>query len=69
MANVNPNESDIERQFREDLEKATALSMETLALDQFRRKKLYSSDSISEQHKNPYDSSCMCSIVISEFLC
>lgn len=65
MANLNPNESEHERQFREDLEKATALSMETLALDQFRRKKLYSSDSISEQHNNPYGSSCMCPIRIS----
>lgn len=61
MANVNPNESEHERQFREDLEKATALSMETLALDQFRRNKLYSSDSISEQQNNPfYGSTCKC---------
>ncbi len=53
---ANPNESEHERQFREDLEKATALSMETLALDQFRRNKLYRSDSISEQNT----STCMC---------
>lgn len=57
---ANPNESEHDRQFREDLEKATALSMETLALDQFRRNKLYRSDSISEQHSNSlYGSSCM----------
>lgn len=60
MANVNPNESEYERQFRDDLEKATALSMETLALDQFRRNKLYSSDSLSEQPNNTlYGSTCM----------
>lgn len=59
---ANPNESELERQFREDLEKATALSMETLALDQFRRNKLYSSDSIPEERKNAfYASTCMCS--------
>lgn len=35
---------DYDKQFQEDLEKATALSLETLALDQFRRNKLqYSS--------------------------
>lgn len=57
---ANPNESEHDRQFREDLEKATALSMETLALDQFRRNKLYRSDSTSEQHSNPlYGSTCM----------
>lgn len=60
---ANPDESEDERRFREDLEKATALSMETLALDQFRRNKLYSSDSISEQYKNSlYGSACKCLI-------
>ena len=48
----NSLESDYDRQFREDLEKATALSMETLALDQFRRNKLYRSDSLTEQQSN-----------------
>lgn len=33
-------EVDFEKQFQDDLEKATALSMETLALDRFRRSKL-----------------------------
>lgn len=60
MANVNTNESEYDRQFREDLEKATALSMETLALDQFRRNKLYRNDSLSEQQNSSlYGSSCM----------
>lgn len=61
---ANPNESEYERQFREDLEKATALSMETLALDQFRRNKLYSSDSISDAH---YGSTCTCLDILSIF--
>lgn len=33
-------EVDVEKQFQDDLEKATALSLETLALDEFRRSKL-----------------------------
>lgn len=37
--NQNANETDYEKQFKEDLEKATALSMETIALEQFRRNK------------------------------
>lgn len=37
MAN-NTSESDYERQFQADLEKAAALSLETLALDEFKRK-------------------------------
>lgn len=69
MANVNPNESEYERQFREDLEKATALSMETLALDQFRRNKLYSNDSRPEQHSNAsYGSTCMHPFGLNNFL-
>lgn len=66
MANVNPNESEYERQFREDLEKATALSMETLALDQFRRNKLYSNDSRSEH--TAYGSTCMHQVEVYELL-
>lgn len=35
---------DYDKQYEDDIEKATALSLETLALDQFRRNKLqYSS--------------------------
>lgn len=37
---MSTREVDFEKQFQDDLEKATALSMETLALDQFRRSKL-----------------------------
>lgn len=37
--NQNANETDIEKQFKEDLEKATALSLETLALEEFHRNK------------------------------
>lgn len=56
---ANPNESEYDKQFREDLEKATALSMETLALDQFRRKKLYRSETVGGQNSNSlYGSSC-----------
>lgn len=68
---ANPGESEHDRQFREDLEKATALSMETLALDQFRRNKLYRSDSITEQHNNPLYGSTACtffSMMFDEFL-
>lgn len=46
MKNQNANETDIEKQFKEDLEKATALSLETLALEEFHRNKsLHSSGS------------------------
>lgn len=64
---ANPNESEAERQFREDLEKATALSMETLALDQFRRNKLYSTDSHTERH-NKSGYTCMSSAGFSDFV-
>lgn len=37
MENQNVNETDIDKQFKEDLEKATALSLETLALEEFHR--------------------------------
>lgn len=37
MNNQNANETDFEKQFKDDLEKATALSMETLALEEFHR--------------------------------
>lgn len=39
MKNQNANETDYDKQFNEDLEKATALSLETLALEEFRRNK------------------------------
>lgn len=39
MKNQNANETDFEKQFKEDLEKATALSMESLALEEFHRNK------------------------------
>lgn len=32
------NETDYDKQFKEDMEKATALSLETLALEEFRRR-------------------------------
>lgn len=42
------SEVDYDKKFQEDLEKATALSLETLALDQFRRSKLqYSHSDVS----------------------
>lgn len=37
MKNQNANETDYDKQFKEDLERATALSMETMALEEFRR--------------------------------
>lgn len=39
--NKNTNETDSDKQFQEDLEKATALSLETLALEEFHRNKLH----------------------------
>lgn len=36
---MSKDESDVERQFREDLEKAQALSLESLALENFRKQK------------------------------
>lgn len=51
------SESELDRQFREDLEKATALSMETLAMDQFRRNKIH--HSLSEANGSSiYRSNC-----------
>lgn len=37
----NQNETEYDKRFQEDLEKATALSLETLALEEFRRNKLH----------------------------
>lgn len=37
IKNQNANETDFDKQFKEDLERATALSLETLALEEFRR--------------------------------
>lgn len=37
MKNQNANETDFDKQFKDDLEKATALSLETLALEEFHR--------------------------------
>lgn len=45
---ANQQQIDYEKQFQDDLEKATALSLETLALDQYRRNKLqYSHSDVS----------------------
>lgn len=52
---ANHNESDYDKQFQDDLEKATALSLETLALDQFKRNKFRYSDSTTQ---NIYKSTC-----------
>ncbi|GBP48237.1 hypothetical protein EVAR_96826_1 [Eumeta japonica] len=41
--------SDYDLQFQQDLEKAQALSLETLALEQFRRQKVANSDSVLRQ--------------------
>lgn len=50
---------DYDKQFKDDLEKATALSLETLALDQFRRNKLqYSSISDVSSTTNILKSTC-----------
>lgn len=54
----NSIETDYEKQFREDLEKATALSMETLALDQYRRNKLQYSHSDVSATSSIYKSTC-----------
>lgn len=44
----NPTDTEYDRQFQDDIERATALSMETLALDQFRRNRLqYSHSDVS----------------------
>lgn len=40
---------DYDRRFQEDLEKAEALSLETLALEQFRNRKLQSESSKSSE--------------------
>lgn len=45
--------SDYDRKFQEDLEKAQALSLETLALEEFRNKKLQSQSSISSEKNVP----------------
>lgn len=37
MKSRNANETDSDKQFKEDLEKATALSLETLALEEYHR--------------------------------
>lgn len=46
--NQNVNETDYDKQFKEDLEKATALSLETLALEQFRRNKSQHGTSVTD---------------------
>lgn len=50
MKNQNVNETDYDKQFKEDLEKAAALSMESLALEEFRRNKTlhYSSSTVTD---------------------
>jgi cell fate regulator YaaT (PSP1 superfamily) len=40
MAKTGQDDTDYDRQFQEDLEKAQALSLETLALEKFRMEKL-----------------------------
>lgn len=49
---------DYDKQFEEDLEKATALSLETLALDQFRRNRLQYSVSDVSSSTSIYKSTC-----------
>ncbi|XP_055378493.1 phosphatidylinositol 4-phosphate 3-kinase C2 domain-containing subunit alpha [Condylostylus longicornis] len=51
----NKSELDYEKKFQDDLEKATALSLETLALEQYRRTKHFSPTStrISDQRISP----------------
>lgn len=59
------NDEHFDRQFQEDLEKATALSMETLALDEFRRSKLRYSQGDYDQSKTSLSSAeCECNFVI-----
>lgn len=55
----NSTETDYDKQYHDDLEKATALSMETLALDQYRRNKLQYSHSDVSTNASIYKSSCM----------
>lgn len=55
MAQPN-NETDYDKQFQEDIEKATALSMETLALDQFKRNKIHSPADVTSS--NIFKSNC-----------
>lgn len=59
--NQNANETDYDKQFKEDLEKATALSLETLALEEFHRNKsghLSSATDISSTSSAVKFSSC-----------
>lgn len=49
---------DLDKQYEDDLEKATALSLETLALDQFRRNKLQYSLSDVSTSTSIYKSTC-----------
>lgn len=49
---------DLDKQFEDDLEKATALSLETLALDEFRRNKLQYSLSDVSTSTSIYKSTC-----------
>lgn len=45
--NQNANETDYDKQFKEDMEKAAALSMESLALEEFHRNKSHHSTTTS----------------------
>lgn len=46
--NQNANETDYDKQYKEDMEKAAALSMETLALEEFRRNKSLHSSTVTD---------------------
>lgn len=52
---ANQHEADLEKQFQSDLEKAAALSLETLALEQFKRSKIhYSHSDLSANRSGGY---------------
>lgn len=69
IKNQNANETDYDKQFKEDMEKATALSMETLALEEFQRKRPLHSVGVNagdlsgvSSSSSMKFSSCMCTI-------
>lgn len=60
IKNQNVIETEHDKQFKDDLEKATALSLETLALEQFRRNRSSAGgDDLSTGSNSMRFSSCM----------
>lgn len=73
MKNQNANETDYDKQYNEDLERATALSLETLALEEFRRNRSLQSVGAGDQpnvssSSSMKFSSCMCVVFTNQIL-